>query len=110
MFGTESQFSLDYVRYKLPKRTRLLLASGGDQRVLDTGGQGDSVFARAFLDVLGSNSGILSTPALFAQVQQRVKAGGLRNNFSHGPEYNAVEPARHAFGDIVVIPRVRAPL
>src|SRR5258708_34445796 len=99
MFGTESQFSLDYVKYKLPKRTRLLLASGGDRPVLDTGGQGDSVFARAFLDVLGSNSGILSTPALFAQVQQRVKAGAARHNFRPAAEFKEDNAAVHVFGD-----------
>jgi hypothetical protein len=105
MFGTESQFSLDYVKYKLPKRTRLLLASGGDQPVLDTGGQGDSVFARAFLDVLGSNSGILSTPALFAQVQERVKTGAARNHFSQTPEFKAIKSAGHELGDFFFIPR-----
>jgi uncharacterized protein len=105
MFGTESQFSLDYVKYKLPKRTRLLLASGGDRPVLDTGGQGDSVFARAFLDVLGSNTGILSTPALFAQVQARVKVGAARNNFSQVPEFKAIKSAGHELGDFFFIPR-----
>jgi hypothetical protein len=105
MFGTESQFSLDYVKYKLPKRTRLLLASGGDQPVLDTGGQGDSVFARAFLDVLGANSGILSTPALFAQVQERVKAGAARNHFSQVPQFKAIKSAGHELGDFFFIPR-----
>jgi TPR repeat protein len=105
MFGTESQFSLDYVKYKLPKRTRLLLASGGDRPVLDTGGQGDSVFARAFLDVLGSNSGILSTPALFAQVQERVKTGAARNNFAQTPEFKAIKAAGHELGDFFFIPR-----
>jgi hypothetical protein len=105
MFGTETQFSLDYVKYKLPKRTRLLLASGGDQPVLDTGGQGDSVFARAFLDVLGSNSGILSTPSLFAQVQERVKTGAARNHFSQVPEFKAMKAAGHELGDFFFIPR-----
>jgi hypothetical protein len=105
MFGTETQFSLDYVKYKLPKRTRLLLASGGDQPVLDTGGQGDSVFARAFLDVLGNNSGILSTPSLFSQVQERVKAGAARNNFSQAPEFKAIKSAGHELGDFFFIPK-----
>jgi TPR repeat protein len=105
MFGTENQFSLDYVKYKLPKRTRLLLASGGDQPVLDTGGQGDSVFARAFLDVLGANSGILSTPSLFAQVQARVKTGAARNNFTQVPEFKAIKSAGHELGDFFFIPR-----
>jgi hypothetical protein len=105
MFGTENQFSLDYVKYKLPKRTRLLLASGGDQPVLDAGGQGDSVFARAFLDVLGNNAGILSTPSLFAQVQARVKTGAARNNFTQVPEFKAIKSAGHELGDFFFIPR-----
>ena len=105
MFGTENQFSLDYVKYKLPKRTRLLLASGGDQPVLDAGGQGDSVFARAFLDVLGANSGILSTPSLFAQLQARVKTGAARNNFTQVPEFKAIKSAGHELGDFFFIPR-----
>ncbi len=105
MFGTENQFSLDYVKYKLPKRTRLLLASGGDQPVLDAGGQGDSVFARAFLDVLSSNSGILSTPGLFAQVQERVKTGAARNHFTQVPEFKAIKAAGHELGDFFFIPR-----
>jgi len=105
MFGTETQFSLDYVKFKLPKRTRLLLASGGDRPVLDTGGQGDSVFARAFLDVLSANSGILSTPSLFAQVQERVKAGAARNNFTQVPEFKAMKAAGHELGDFFFIPR-----
>jgi uncharacterized protein len=105
MFGTETQFSLDYVKYKLPKRTRLLLASGGDQPVLDAGGQGDSVFARAFLDVLGANAGILSTPALFTQVQERVKTGAARNHFSQAPEFKAIKSAGHELGDFFFIPR-----
>ncbi|MDB6090516.1 MAG: peptidase [Gammaproteobacteria bacterium] len=105
MFGTESRFSLDYVKYKLPKRARLLLASGGDQPVLDSGGQGDSVFARAFLDVLAANSGILSTPALFAQVQARVKAGAARNNFTQVPEFKAIKSAGHELGDFFFVPR-----
>jgi hypothetical protein len=105
MFGTETQFSLDYVKFKLPKRTRLLLASGGDRPVLDTGGQGDSVFARAFLDVLSANSGILSTPSLFAQVQERVKTGAARNNFTQVPEFKAMKAAGHELGDFFFIPR-----
>ncbi|HTV80430.1 MAG TPA: caspase family protein [Steroidobacteraceae bacterium] len=105
IFGNEGQFSLDYVRYKLPKRARLLLASGGDNPVLDAGGQGDSVFARAFLDVLGANTGILSAPALFVQVQDRVKAASARNHFSEVPELKAIKAAGHELGDFFFIPR-----
>jgi uncharacterized protein len=105
MFGNETQFSLDYVKFKLPKRARLLLASGGDQPVLDAGGQGDSIFARAFLDVLIFNSGILSTKALFALVQDRVKIGATRNHFTQVPEFKAIKAAGHELGEFFFVPR-----
>ena len=48
IFGTEGQFSLNYVKFKLPKRSRLVLASGGDEPVVDSGGQGNSVLREPF--------------------------------------------------------------
>jgi uncharacterized protein len=104
IFGNEGQISLDYMKYKLPKRSRLLLASGGDNPVLDAGGQGDSIFARAFLDVLGANTGILSAPSLFIQVQDRVKAASARNHFNEVPELKAIKAAGHELGDFFFIP------
>jgi hypothetical protein len=105
MFGTESKLGAEYVKFKLPKRARLLLASGGDQPVLDQGGQGNSVFARAFLDVLSANTGVLPTPALFSQVQARVKVGAARSNFTQVPEFKAIKSAGHEMGDFFFVPR-----
>jgi uncharacterized protein len=105
IFGTENRFSLDYVKYKLPKRARLLLASGGDNPVLDAGGHGDSVFARAFLDVLTRNAGILSAPALFTRVQAQVKAESERNHFDEEPEFKAIRAAGHELGDFFFVPK-----
>jgi uncharacterized caspase-like protein len=107
IFGNESQLGTEYVKYKLPKRARLLLASGGDQPVLDVGGEGNSVFARAFLDVLNANTGVLSTPALFAKVQERVKIGAARSNFSQTPEFKAIKAAGHEMGDFFFVPLKR---
>jgi hypothetical protein len=105
IFGTEGRFSMEYVKYKLPKRARLLLSSGGDNPVQDGGGQGDSVFARAFLDVLGSNTGVLSAPALYLQVQSRVKEADRRNHVTELPELKAIKAAGHELGDFFFIPR-----
>jgi len=55
--------------------------------------------------VLGNNSGILSTPSLFAQVQARVKTGAARNNFTQVPEFKAIKSAGHELGDFFFIPR-----
>lgn len=105
IFGTEGQFSLNYVKFKLPKRSRLVLASGGDEPVVDSGGQGDSVFARAFLDVLTANNGILSAAGLFTQVQEHVKAGAARSHVTQTPELKAIKAAGHELGDFFFVPR-----
>lgn len=104
MFGTEDRVTLDYVKYKLPKRSRLLLASGGDEPVLDQAGQGNSVFAGAFLDVLEANTGILSSPALFARLKGRVSANAARSEFKQVPEFKTIKGAGHEVGDFFFVP------
>jgi uncharacterized protein len=99
-----SRVSLDYVRYKLPKRARLLISSGGDAPVLDDDGKGHSVFARAFIDVLEANEGVLSAPALFSALQGRVKAAAARTGFSQTPEFKVIKGAGHEIGDFFLVP------
>lgn len=100
-----TQFSLDYVKFKLPKRARLLLSSGGDEPVLDTGGgHGNSVFAEAFLDVLEANTQLMPSPALFSQVQARVQAAASRQQFKQVPEFKSIKGAGHEMGDFFFVP------
>jgi hypothetical protein len=99
-----SRVSLDYVRVRLPKRARLLISSGGDQPVLDTGGEGNSVFARAFIESLETNRDVLSAPALFSRVQDRVKAAAARTGFRQVPEFKAIKGAGHEIGDFFFVP------
>jgi uncharacterized protein len=103
LFGREA--SLEYFKYKLPKRSRLLIASGGDKPVLDEGGGGNSVFARAFLDTLESNQGILTAPALFERLQGRVKAAAAQKSFSQVPELRSIKSAGHELGDFFFVPK-----
>ena len=105
MFGTEENVTLDYVRYKLPKRARLLLASGGDDPVLDSDGQGSSVFSRAFLDVLRDNNGILSSPSLYAKVRARVQASAGKGGFKQVPDLKSIKSAGHEVGDFFFVPK-----
>ena len=99
-----SHVSLDYVRIRLPKRARLLISSGGDQPVLDEGSQGNSVFARAFLDVLEANRAVMSAPSLFAQLQSRVRSAAGRSGFDQQPEFKAIKGAGHEIGDFFFVP------
>jgi hypothetical protein len=100
-----SRVSLEWIRYKLPLRARLLISSGGDAPVLDEGGQGNSVFARAFLDVLSANQGVLAAPGLFVQIQSRVKQAAGRSGFGQNPEFKAIKSAGHELGEFFFVPR-----
>jgi hypothetical protein len=105
IFGTETHLTMDYVKYKLPKRARLLIASGGNDPVFDQGGNGDSVFARAFIDVLQSNSQILSTPALYSELAARMKAEDTATHFDEVPQFKAIRAAGDDLGDFFFIPQ-----
>jgi len=103
--GEQQSYDADYLRYKLPKRARLLLSSGGDSPVLDNlGGQGHSIFARAFLDVLESNDRIIAGPDLFIQVRDMVSSGARAVEFNQEPEFKAIKGAGHEVGDFFFVP------
>jgi hypothetical protein len=98
-------YSKDYIKYKLPKRARLLLSSGGDKPVLDEGSGGNSVFAGAFLDALESNTGIMSTPELYTRISKRVEISAAKNKFVQKPEFKSIKGAGHEVGDFFFVPR-----
>ncbi|MEM1230758.1 MAG: caspase family protein [Pseudomonadota bacterium] len=97
--------NLEFLEFKLKKRARLLLASGGDRPVLDTGGDGHSVFARAFLDELERNDRLLASPELFLNIRERVAAGARAAGFDQRPELKSIKAAGHEVGDFFFVPR-----
>jgi hypothetical protein len=101
-------YSKEYIKFKLPKRSRLLLSSGGDKPVLDEGSGGNSVFARAFLDELEANTGILSSPELFSRIRKRVEVAAAKNKFVQTPEFKSIKGAGHEVGDFFFVPRQKA--
>jgi hypothetical protein len=103
--GSGGGYSKEYIAYKLPKRSRLLISSGGDQPVLDTGGGANSVFAQAFVSELESNQGILAAPELFTRVSKRVEVGAAQNKFVQKPEFKSIKGAGHEVGDFFFVPK-----
>jgi len=101
--GDKQKFSDEYIRYKLPKKSRLLLSSGGDLPVLDNAGEGHSVFARAFLDALDSSKGILSGPELFLKIKDQVSEKAKSINFVQLPEFKAIKGTGHEVGDFFFV-------
>jgi hypothetical protein len=104
-FNAQTGYSKDYLKYKLEKRARLLLSSGGDEPVLDQGGAGNSVFAKAFLDELENNTGILSSPELFTRIRKRVEIAAAKNKFVQTPEFKSIKGAGHEVGDFFFVPK-----
>lgn len=100
-------YTVDYIKFKMPKRSRLLLSSGGDEPVLDKAGGGtNSVFAESFLQELETNTGVLSVPELFARIARRVQTAASRNNFAQTPELSLMKGAGHEMGgDFFFVPK-----
>lgn len=101
--GEQANYGLDYIRYKLPKKSRLLISSGGDQPVLDNADNGNSVFARAFLDALENSQGIITGPELFLKIRNQVTERAKTTSFDQVPELKAIKGAGHEVGDFFFV-------
>jgi uncharacterized protein len=95
---------MEFLRFKLNKRSRLLLSSGGDSPVLDEGGGGHSVFARAFLEELEKNDQLMPSPELFLRVRDQVNLSAARMAFEQAPEFKTIKSAGHEVGDFFFVP------
>lgn len=108
MMGEKGKYTKDYIKYKASKRSRLLLTSGGDQPILDGVGGSNSVFTKAFIDVLQSNNEILTGPQLFMEVRKRVVAAAKAVDFEQNPEYKTIKGAGHEVGDFFFVPHSKS--
>ncbi|MCP5366114.1 MAG: caspase family protein [Hyphomicrobiales bacterium] len=80
------------------KKSRTVLTSGGLEPVADAGGERHSVFAKAFLDTLRENGGVLEGQEIFLRLRQKVVV-----NADQTPEYSDVRKAGHDGGDFVFV-------
>jgi Caspase domain/Sel1 repeat len=88
---------------KLPSRT--VLTSGGEMPVLDGGGGANSIFARALLDILNRNEGILEGSALWNQLFDPVRQAAARFKVEQSPRYSVLPDAGHMNGEFLFVPR-----
>ena len=96
--------NMEFLKFKLGKRSRLLLSSGGDQPVLDEGGGQHSVFAKAFLDELEANDRLLPSPELFLRLRDQVAERAAALKFEQAPEFKTIKAAGHEVGDFFFVP------
>jgi hypothetical protein len=87
-------------------RSRTVLASGGLQPVLDSGGgDGHSIFARALLSVLKLAQEATSATSVASAVAARVGYKAAQLGIAQNPLYAPIRHAGHEAGDYVFVPR-----
>ena len=90
--------SSSYYEDIVKRRARTVLTSGGLEPVLDAGGGGHSVFAKAFLDALQTNSGVIDGEGIYHKVYDQV-----RLNAEQEPGYGNIRLAGHDGGDFLFV-------
>lgn len=90
--------SAGHIENNARRRARTALTSGGTEPVLDAGGGEHSVFARAFIETLRGNAGILDGQSAFQQVFEQV-----RLNAEQVPTYDNIRLAGHDGGDFLFV-------
>lgn len=84
-------------------KSRTVLTSGGLEPVLDAGGAGHSIFARALIERLESNRGVLDAYRIFIDVSRKVRSRSAAVGFSQSPTYAPIRHAGHGGGEFVLI-------
>jgi hypothetical protein len=104
--GMSNEARDHWLKSTAEKRSRTVLSSGGLEPVLDSGGGNHSVFAKAFLDVLASNTEILDGQRLGLEVAARVSYAASSAQVEQDPQYAPIRYAGHEAGDFLFVPTV----
>ncbi|MFC1773247.1 caspase family protein [Pseudomonadota bacterium] len=104
--GMTEEERVNWLKVMALKRSRTVLTSGGLKPTLDSGGGGHSVFAKALLDVLGSNDNIMEGRMLYKEVAARVAYAASSMRFEQVPEYAPIKHTGHEGGDFFFVPNI----
>ena len=86
-------------------KSRTVFTSGGLKPVLDSGTDGHSIFAKAFVDALKKNRDILEGQALYRKVYSEVQNAADRVGFDQAPQYAPIRHTGHESGDFFFVPK-----
>ena len=105
LLSNNAQYTQEELNQLISLRARYVLSSGDIKPVLDRGAGDHSVFARAFLDVLAENRGVLSSVGLYRDVFEKVAAAARKLGIEQLPQLRPIRPAGHEWGDFFFVPR-----
>lgn len=83
------------------KRSRVLITSGANEPVADGGGDGHSIFARAFLTALTEADSALTAQELFDGWVRPMVIGGAEQE----PQFRPIAKSGHEGGDFIFVPK-----
>jgi hypothetical protein len=102
--GTSDEARQHWLTKMAEKPSRTILASGGLEPILDSGGGGHSVLAKAFLDVLNTNGDILEGQQLHNKIAARVSLVAEMHGGGQTPEYAHLHYVGDESGDFLFVP------
>jgi len=91
-----------YINKMTARKSRTLMASGGNEPVADSGGGKHSVFAGAFLRALNEPEGAVFTAEELFHGRGGIKEA-VSGKSSQSPEYNNIRDSGHDGGDFVFL-------
>ncbi len=98
----------EWIRVMSETKARITMTSGGLEPVLDGGGGKHSIFSKAFIEALQSNSDILEGYSLYHQVLSKVTQTpdqiGRPAGSSQIPQYGPIHMAGHESGEFFFYP------
>lgn len=103
--GMSAELKVKWLKTMALAKSRTVLTSGGVKPVLDSGANGHSIFARALINALNRNSGILEGQALYRTISGNVRKAASRIGFDQSPQYGPIRHTGHESGDFFFVPK-----
>ena len=101
--------SLTTLRRVIKLQTRVALASGGDEPVVDSvNGEMHSVFAAALLNILSDNDDVLYAASILPLLRKEVVYAASTVKVQQTPEYSSMKKLGDGGGDFIFVPKLFA--
>ena len=101
--GMSDTLRYKWLRLMSKTRSRTVLTSGGLKPVLDSGSNGHSIFANAFIEAISNNDKILEGQQLYRKVYDRLQKAIKKLNFKQEPQYAPIRHGGHEAGDFFLV-------
>ncbi len=103
--GMSEDLKFKWLKTMAVAKSRTVLTSGDIKPVLDSGADGHSIFARAFIKTLKKNQKILEGQSLYGHIAGDVRKAARRVGFEQSPQYGPIKHTGHESGDFFFVPR-----